>query len=290
MDRIDWITQNPKISFLVNIFLGTAILITVLIFALNIISKVYKPRDAKKSFYLTNETIKHERKSLEQYSDILKNNPFGFHAGALRPLTVSTDKAPAFFDIKLVGTISGNPFYSYAVFLGKDGKQEFYKKGDSVFERYLIKKIEKNKVVVEDGGVLTDIPISETSSADRDTAPASREMSDNVMSSGEGEYIIDQDYLQQAIDNPHQIMTDARLIPNMINNRQEGFILKEVKKGGIYDSMGLRNADTLLRINDYDISNPANALQAFTALKGMDRVRLDIIRAGAKTTLTYQIR
>jgi type II secretion system protein C len=290
MDRIEWITHNPKISVLVNILLGTALFIIILIFALNVIAKVYRPIDSKKPLLLNGENIKHERKDIEEYSDILKNNPFGFHAGILKPIAVSTDKAPPLYDMKLVGTISGNPFYSYAVFLGKDGKQELFKKGDSVFERYLIKRIEKKKVVVEDGGILKDIPISETTAADKNIAPASSELSENVISFGDGEYIIDQESLQQALDNPYQIMTDARLIPNMINSRQEGFILKEVKKGGIYDSMGLRNADTLLRINDYDISNPANALQAFTALKGMDRVRLDIIRAGAKTTMTYQIR
>jgi len=290
MEIIDWRAQNSKILVLVNVLLGIVLFIFVLIFVRNIIAKVYKARDAKAPILSQVATTKYGRKNPKEYETILKNNPFGFQAGTLKPLTGLSDKALPVFDIKLIGTISDNARYSYAVFLGKDKKQEIFKKGDSVFGRGLLRRVEKSKVFIEEGGILTEIPISDVIATDKDFAPLSSELPDHVKSVGEGEYLIDQEALQQALDNPNQIMTGARLIPNMVNNKQEGFILKEVKKGGIYDSMGLRNGDTLLQINDYNISNPANALQAFTALRGMDTVRLDIIRSGAKTTMTYQIR
>jgi general secretion pathway protein C len=111
-----------------------------------------------------------------------------------------------------------------------------------------------------------------------------------VKTIGKGVYVIDQKALQQVLDNPNQIMTDAWLSPHIVDNKQEGFVLKQIKKNGLYDSLGLKNGDVLLRINDYSIANPVNTLQAFTALRGMDRIQLDIIRDGAKTTMTYQIR
>jgi len=52
----------------------------------------------------------------------------------------------------------------------------------------------------------------------------------------------------------------------------------------------LQDGDVLLRINEYDISNPERALQAFTALKGMERVQVDLIRSGSRMTMTYQIK
>ena len=107
---------------------------------------------------------------------------------------------------------------------------------------------------------------------------------------GSGAYIVDQAKLQQTISNPGQMMTDARLRPNNTNGREEGFVLSEVKPGGIYQSLGLQDGDVLLRINEYDISNPEKALQAFTALKGLDRVQIDLIRTGARMTMTYQIK
>ncbi len=86
------------------------------------------------------------------------------------------------------------------------------------------------------------------------------------------------------------MMTDARLKPNVANGKEEGFVLNEVKPGGIYHSLGLQDGDVLLRINEYDISNPERALQAFNALRGLDRVQIDMIRSGARMTMTYQIK
>jgi len=85
-------------------------------------------------------------------------------------------------------------------------------------------------------------------------------------------------------------LTDARFIPNIVDGRQEGFIVKELKKGGVYESLGLEDGDVLLRVNNLPITGPESALQAFTALKGMDRIELDIMRRGQKITMTYQIR
>ena len=45
-----------------------------------------------------------------------------------------------------------------------------------------------------------------------------------------------------------------------------------------------------LRINDYNITNVDSALQAFSALRGMERVNLDILRNGEKVTLTYLLK
>jgi len=107
---------------------------------------------------------------------------------------------------------------------------------------------------------------------------------------GRGAYVVDQARLQHAIANPSQMMTDARLRPNVAGGKEEGYALSEIKPGGIYQSLGLQDGDVLLRINEYDISNPEKALQAFTALKGLDRVQIDLIRSGSRMTMTYQIK
>jgi general secretion pathway protein C len=102
--------------------------------------------------------------------------------------------------------------------------------------------------------------------------------------------MVDRAAVQAALADPKQIMTDARLLPNMVEGRQEGFVIREIRPGGVYQSLGLRNGDVLLRVNEFDISDPETALQVFTALRGMDKVELDIVRGGSRMTLTYAIR
>ncbi len=72
----------------------------------------------------------------------------------------------------------------------------------------------------------------------------------------EGSYVIEQKALQQILDNSNRIMTEARLSPHIVGNKQEGFVLKQIKKNGLYDSLGLKAGDVLLGINNYNIMSP----------------------------------
>jgi general secretion pathway protein C len=192
-------------------------------------------------------------------------------------------------DFELIATIAGAPAYSYAIFAAKDGKQEMFKIGESVFGAGVLAKVEPYKVFIRQNNQLAEISMADMFMI---TAPPPDEPGapQFVKTIGEREYIIDQKAFQQLLDNPNHIMTDAWLTPHIVGNKQEGFVLKKIKKNGLHDSLGLKNGDILLRINNYNIANPENALRAFTALRGMDRVQFDIIRDGAKTTITYQIR
>jgi len=194
-------------------------------------------------------------------------------------------------DIKLVGTISGSAEYSYAVFLGKDGKQSMFKTGESVFGAGELKTVEKYRAIIKNNGKLIKITMIDVLvPGEMESLKGAKASSGPVQLVKKGEYMIDQKAVQLALDNPTQIMTDAKLIPNMTKDKQEGFIVREVKKNGFYDNLGMQNGDVLLRINSFNISNPENALQAFTALRGMDKIQLDIIRNNSRMTLNYQIR
>ncbi|MBI4684107.1 MAG: hypothetical protein HY755_02795 [Nitrospirae bacterium] len=235
-----------------------------------------------------------QKKEFMEYSPILRKNPFGFDAGELSQLSSKTDIAPAIIDVKLIGTVSGNRKFAYAIFADKNNMQEIFKTGDAVFGLGRLQKVEKDRVILEDKGKTREIQIADIitvkethiSGAKPESVPSDR----FARKTADTSYIIDGQRLQQALANPNQIMTDARLLPNVTDGAQEGFVLREVRSGGIYQSIGLQNGDVLLRINEYNISNPETALQAFTALKGMDRVQLDIIRSGSRMTMTYQIK
>jgi len=229
---------------------------------------------------------------LTEYSLILKNNPFGFSEEEIRPLTALMNDKAQMSDIVLIGTVVGSKKMSYGVFEDSTGMQDVFKVGDSVFGIGKLYIVKKDKVLLKQGERTIEIPledvkvkeIKKTASGEISTASSFARKVER------GIYMLDQERVQQAISNPNQIMTDARLKPNIVNGRQEGFILSEVKPGGIYQSLGLLNGDVLLRINEYEISNPERALQAFTALKGLERVQIDLIRGGSKMTMTYQIK
>jgi general secretion pathway protein C len=228
---------------------------------------------------------------LGDYSRILQNNPFGFPGGTLRPLSGTTRSTATRTDIRLLGTVVGPEDLSYAIFADSTGMQEVVRIGKPVFGSGKLYSVKHDRALVRQGGKVTeivfeDLNIREVVQAGSKTVPPGT----FARRVGSGSYVVDQRKLQQAIENPTRMMTDARLKPNFTNGKEEGFSLSEVKPDGIYDNLGLQNGDILLRINEYDISNPERALQAFTALRGLDRVRVDLIRSGSRMTMTYQIR
>lgn len=193
-------------------------------------------------------------------------------------------------DLKLMGTIAGPAKRGYAVFVGKDGKQAMFKTGESVFGAGELTAVGEYQAFIRRDGRQIKIPLIDMVAPGEMASLKGGAASGPVRSLGKGEYIIDQKAIQHALDNPTQIMMDAKFVPNMTQDKQEGFVLREVRKGGIYESLGMQNGDVLLRINGSGISNPENALQAFTALRGMAGIQLDIIRDKNRMTMNYQIR
>jgi general secretion pathway protein C len=278
-----------KIVKVANVTLGLLLFASLIFFARNITTVVQK-KDMKSVSVAPAVSKKQEIRDIKEYDALLQTNPFGVPAGSLKQGPSKGDQA-AIPDIKLVGTISGSDEFGYAVFIGSDGKQAMFRTGENVFGAGELKKVEKNSVFIHKDGKLIKINMTDLLTlSDTQASKGAAGIAGPVQSVGKGEYIIDQKAAMVTLDNPAQIMTDAKLIPNMVKGKPDGFILQEIKKNGVYDNLGMKNGDILLRINGSSISNPENALQTFTALKGMDKVQLDIVRDGNKMTLNYQIR
>jgi general secretion pathway protein C len=278
-----------KIVTALNVTLGLLLIVALGFFVRNIITVVQK-KGMKSVSVAPIESKKHENKDIKEYEELLQTNPFGVSAGSLKQ-GPSQGEGAAISDIKLVGTISGSSKDGYAVFIGSDGKQAMFKTGEIVFGVGELKRVEKNSVFIHKDGKLIKVSMTDLLTlSDIKASKGTTGIAGPVQSVGKGEYIIDQKAAMVTLDNPAQIMTDAKLIPNMVKGKPDGFILQEIRKNGVYDNLGMKNGDILLRINGSNISNPENALQTFMALKGMDKVQLDIIRDGNRMTLNYQIR
>jgi general secretion pathway protein C len=279
--------------FYLNIAITVVLIFSTLFFIRDMISRHFeRQKTAAKNISSAPAAVqtRQQRPQFADYSSILKNNPFGFPGGELRPLTASAGTKGQPAGLALIGTVAGPKELSYAIFKDNSGVQEVFKVGEPVYGLGVLSMVKKEKVLLRKGGSVTEIPLEDVQVKEIRNPTAGNPGSQFARRIGSGSYVVDQARLQQAIANPGQMMTDARLRPNVTNGKQEGFALSEVKPGGIYQSLGLQDGDILLRINDYDISNPERALQAFTALRGLDRVQIDLIRSGSKMTMTYQIK
>lgn len=274
---------------MINIGLGFLLIIAILFFIRNLIAISVQNKHKKISG--SGDVRKGIQLGFQDYAVIVENNPFGFPGGELFRLSaVSAPQDSG--NLTLIGVVSGHESVSFAIFMDQTGQQEVFRAGDAVYGIGTLETIEKDRVFLGGGEglhemVIADISRRKTPERGQRSGTASAQFSKKI---SDDTFYLDQRKVQRAIANPKELMTDARLLPNYMGGKQEGFALSEVRPHGIYQSLGLQNGDVLLRINEFDISHPEYALQAFTALQGMDRVQLDIIRNGSKMTMTYQIR
>ncbi len=278
-----------KVLKIINFSLYGLIIIVSFIFVREIVLLRLRPETGFKKIAFESDTPK---KDFSSYASIVKNNPFGAPPLELKSLMKTKPDTPSITSINktnivLVGTAvsSSNPL-NHAIFAKQDGTQEVVKLGNNIFAIGMLKKVGKDHVIVKRGHEQFVI-LFEDIQRRKKLSLISPSLFSKKTDDG---YIINRKILVQSMSNPRNIFTDARLIPNIKQGKQQGFLLSEVKAGGLYHNLGLKNGDIILKINGRDITSPERALQILTAIKGLDRVELNIIRKNKKQTLNYFIR
>lgn len=262
------------------------------------ISRLFPPKAAPPA---QQQTSGQGAEELLSFAPILAKGLFGKATqGNLTPVVAkSADKtpAPAFnqADLILLGTVQGSYRESFALIQKISSKEErVFRMGDTVFNAGPLVAVKKEYVEILANNVRTKIytPVASaakpaaTPTAAGGTTPAGA----MATQTSAGNFVIDQRALNASLDNIGQAMTDARLLPSMKDGKVEGFRISEVKPQGVFGTIGIKNGDVLLRMNDFPIDSPEKAIQSFASLKGQSRIRLDLIRDGQPTTFNYDIR
>lgn len=300
------ILTDKRSLIIANVVLGIFLLILLILIARDVFSIAtidklndgLKPED--KSDYIMIDNF-------EDYSVILTKNIFGFNDRQLvllshAPRKKILSKENQTLDLKLVGAIASEEEYSYAVFLQKNGKQVLYKLNDNIPGIGTLEKIESDRVFVNTGKDVKALDLSDLKGLSENKiktqTPYQKNMlnsrntasSNNIVSRDDGSYVLSSEFFEKSIQNPDHFMRDARIGPKYIDGEQVGFQIKGLRRGGIYDKLGLKPGDILKRINEYNITNPESALKAFVALKGVDEIQLDVIRDNNNETLKYYVK
>lgn len=290
----------PRTITIINILLGIAIIALLAAIAASGLSRRFDtplfPQGGKTSPVAAPTTPKTE--DLLFYSPILANSLFGKSTqgqlSAIVNSATSPSAAPATAptDLLLLGTATGSFRETFAL-VRHSAKQEerVFRLGDMVFDAGRLVQVTREKAYIVVNGKKVELltPMTPPTGASSPAQPAGH-TGLAVASTGAGNYVIDQRALNAALDNIGQAMSDARLLPSQKDGKVEGFRASEVKPNGVFAMVGIKNGDVLLRLNDFPIDSPDKALQSFIALKGQNRLKLDMIRDGRPATFNYDIR
>lgn len=104
-----------------------------------------------------------------------------------------------------------------------------------------------------------------------------------------GKFAIDQSEVDKALQNLDKLYTEIRAVPSFSGGKMSGMKILSVKRGSVFDKLGLRRGDVLQRINGLEL-DVRRGFEIFNQLKDQRSITLDLVRQGKPRTFEYEIR
>jgi general secretion pathway protein C len=222
---------------------------------------------------------------LENYSSIYSKNLFGTLVSKVvsKPEIDISSLDKTALNLKLLGTVVGFE-NNYAVILS-DNRQGLYSESDEIKDA-TVKRIFRQKVVLTRNGkdeILTIDPEKGQKNEYFESIDSS------VNESGENQYQISREFIDQSLSNIYSLMRQARAKPHFENGNPSGIAIDNIKPFSLFNKMGLENGDVLVGANGTDIKTVNDAIGLYNGLKNADRISLQIKRNGQEQTIEYNI-
>ena len=248
------------------------------------------------------------------YNVILTKNIFNLKRTSLGPSGLSVNEVPqTTLKLELLGTVLGGSGKSAIIKNLDTSKVRGYVEGELIdivtSESVKLARIENCIAMVERGegpetikckkdigGVSSAVSQSQPGQIgapnrierrDKSSKEKTQTGAENVdvREVSEGVYEVDQKMLEEALNDPNQLMTQARAIP-----QEDGLKFFAIRPNSVFFKIGLRNGDVLHSINDVELDNIENAFSIFEELRGQTHFSIDLSRRGQNFTYEYTIK
>lgn len=254
----------------------------------------------------------HMRHPLSYYNVIMTRNIFGIESltGDASPSHDHEALPDSTLNIVLLGTIINPSSSSVAIIKNPDNsKVDGYRSGQQVdiikSENVKLIEVMNCKAVIERQktgretikclslGDTTPSSVADRSSHRRTRAatPTNRrrgrasEQDDGISKIGDNEYEVSREMLEEVLSDPSEIIQQARVIP-----QSDGLRFFGIRSNSIFWKIGIKNGDTLHRINNVELNDVEKALGIFEELRSQSYFTIDFTRAGKQYTYQYTVK
>ena len=287
--------MNINVYKLVNIGLGVAVFGAATLAGRELILLKYKTTAAALPLRQGDARPVQAVRSPEDFSrfEKMSGSPlFGRSRVSLIPAQGAGAEQLAEGDLELLGTVVGPSGLSYAIFKSKRQKPlVVVAKGEKVSDAGVLSEILAERALVDANGRLLTFYMPQNKPPAGAAKGAPLPSSGISMQIGEAEWVVDQKALSDVLSTGmSKVLTEARLLPYSEAGRTVGFRVSEVKTGGIFSTLGLKNGDVIMKVNGLQVDSVEKGVQLLSGLKGDTGVTIDLMRDGKAQRLQYQIR
>jgi len=223
-----------------------------------------------------------------------------FNASTLAPQTPLAAVAEVLeatrLPLTLLGTAaSDDPMLSWAAIENRESSQTLVLRNqDGVGDQAKVVRIERKRVVLDEGGALRELTLAEPeapgaeSAAARPTARTSPRRPTRAppqVAPAEGPATP----ALAGARTPAQLFQDGRILPKYTEGQMVGVQISSIKPGGIYERMGLQDGDVITELNGIRIDSPEQSSKVLLQLTSTQRFRLQVDRAGGVQTMDVEL-
>jgi hypothetical protein len=95
--------------------------------------------------------------------------------------------------------------------------------------------------------------------------------------------------LDEVLGSMGMLSRSVRIVPEIKNGKPTGFRLFSIRPQTVFDLVGFRNGDVVQSMNDIPMATPEKALEAYTKVKTVNKVRFGLMRNGAPFVLEVEV-
>lgn len=249
---------------------------------------------------------------ITSYQIIAKRNIFGIaeETESSDTITANPDTLPeSNLNLVLLGTIINADQKAVAIIKNDDnGKVNGYKSGENIeiinSEKVRLVDVTNCKAVIQRKAKrqetikcknLGDVASaggnkglrsrnSRTATLDPNQKPGDK-VSNQINKTGENSYEVNRDLLEDLLSDPTKIVQQARVIP-----QDDGLRFFGIRSNSIFWKIGIKNGDTLHKINNVELNDIERALSVFEDLRSQNSFTINLTRAGQQYTYDYTVK
>ena len=274
---------------------------------------ISSPRAAASQKFLDDKESKpgsSAKRAISYYHVILTRNIFGITNLSDAGLSAGNHDAlpDSTLNIVLLGTIINHGASSVAIIKNPDDNMvNGYRSGDVVdiikSEDVKVIEVMNCKVVIERartgretikckdlGEIASTSPGGpsgkRTQAKGLDTESSAGSLDNEGISKvGENQYEVSRELLEDVLSDPTNIIQQARVIP-----QEDGLRFFGIRSNSIFWKIGIKNGDTLHKINNVELNDVEKALSVFEELRSQSNFTIDFTRAGKQYTYEYNVK
>jgi len=271
--------------------------------------------EASQNFFPTNNSNNKRTNKItpiSSYQIIVKRNIFGVSGDSESSdiIAANPDALPeSNLNLVLLGTIMHADQKSVAIIKNDDNsKVNGYKSGENIdiidSEKVRLVDVKNCKAIIQRKAKgqetikcknLGDIAStgknkgrvsnkSKTANLNQIQKPEDKD-SDQISKTGENNYEVSRDLLENLLSDPTKIVQQARVIP-----QDDGLRFFGIRSNSIFWKIGIKNGDTLHKINNVELNDIERALSVFEDLRSQNSFTIDLTRAGQQYTYEYTVK